>query len=264
MEQGGRVVTFDYPVWMNVIPDTFDQEDIVTGNLGNLGFGTPGYLEPAEGAATTFTPLVTTTPRAAQFTTAQVAAVTTDPRDLLDEYTPQDPCYTLVARVSGKVRTAFPEGRPLPDPARRGGRGRRRPDRDDRGGRGGRSRGGPGSRAPLRVHRGRPDHPHRGRRHARGSVLGGGGGVPRQPDRDAERGERIVREQRDRQPYRLRRPHQRAQSRHVHPALHPGGRAQAAGRTRLSHEGAGADRANSRRPSAGLWSSKRATRATTA
>ena len=117
MEQGGRVVTFDYPVWMNVIPDTFDQEDIVTGNLGNLGFGTPGYLEPAEGAATTFTPLVTTTPRAAQFTTAQVAAVTTDPRDLLDEYTPQDRAYTLVARVSGKVRTAFPEGRPLPDPA---------------------------------------------------------------------------------------------------------------------------------------------------
>ena len=114
MEQGGRVLTFDYPVWMNVTPHTFDQDDIVTGNLGNLGFGTPGYLEPAEGATNTFTPLVTTTPRAAQFTTSQVAAVTTDPRDLLDAYTLQDRAYTLVARVSGKVRTAFPDGRPLP------------------------------------------------------------------------------------------------------------------------------------------------------
>ena len=114
MEQGGRVLTFDYPVWMNVTPHTFDQDDIVTGNLGNLGFGTPGYLEPAEGATNTFTPLVTTTPRAAQFTTSQVAAVTTDPRDLLDAYTPQDRAYTVVARVSGKVRTAFPDGRPLP------------------------------------------------------------------------------------------------------------------------------------------------------
>lgn len=114
MEQGGRVLTFDYPVWMNVTPHTFDQDDIVTGNLGNLGFGTPGYLEPAEGATNTFTPLVTTTPRAAQFTTSQVAAVTTDPRDLLDAYTSQDRAYTLVARVSGKVRTAFPDGRPLP------------------------------------------------------------------------------------------------------------------------------------------------------
>ena len=114
MEQGGRVLTFDYPVWMNVTPHTFDQDDIVTGNLGNLGFGTPGYFEPAEGATNTFTPLVTTTPRAAQFTTSQVAAVTTDPRDLLDAYTSQDRAYTLVARVSGKVRTAFPDGRPLP------------------------------------------------------------------------------------------------------------------------------------------------------
>ena len=117
MEQGGRVLTFDYPVWMNVTPDTFDQDDIVTGNLANLGFGTPGYLEPAEGATTTFTPLVTTTPRAAQFTSAQVAAVTTDPRDLLDQYTPQDRAYTMIARISGKVGTAFPNGRPPPEPS---------------------------------------------------------------------------------------------------------------------------------------------------
>ena len=113
MEQAGRVLTFDYPVWMNITPHTFDQEDIVTGNLANLGFGTPGYLEPAQGATTTFAPLVTTTPRAAQFTTEQVAAVTTDPRDLLDEYAPQDRPYTVVARVSGKVGTAFPDGRPV-------------------------------------------------------------------------------------------------------------------------------------------------------
>ena len=115
MEQGGRLLTFDYPVWMNVTPHTFDQGDIVTGNLGNLGFGTPGYLEPEEGATTTFTPLVTTTPGAARFTTAQVAAVTTDPRELLDEYMPQDQAYTVVARISGKVGTAFPDGRPLPE-----------------------------------------------------------------------------------------------------------------------------------------------------
>ena len=113
MEQSGRVLTFDYPVWMNITPQTFDQEDIVTGDLANLGFGTPGYLEPAEGATTTFTPLVTTTPRAAQFTPAQIAAVTTDPRDLLDEYTPQDHPYTVIARVSGQVGTAFPDGRPV-------------------------------------------------------------------------------------------------------------------------------------------------------
>ena len=115
MEQGGRLLTFDYPVWMNVLPGTFEAADVVTGNLGNLGFATPGYLEPAQGATITFTPLVSTTPRAARFTTEQIAAVTTDPRDLLDTYAPQGHAYTLAARVSGKVRTAFPGGRPLPE-----------------------------------------------------------------------------------------------------------------------------------------------------
>ena len=117
MEQGGRILTFDYPVWMNITPPTFDHGDIVTGNLANLGFGTPGYLEPVEGATTAFTPLVTTTPRAAQFTTAQVAAVTTDPRDLLDDYVSQDRPYPVVARISGKARTAFPDGRPVRETA---------------------------------------------------------------------------------------------------------------------------------------------------
>ena len=117
MEQGGRILTFDYPVWMNITPQTFDPDDIVTGNLANLGFGTPGYLEPADGATTTFTPLVTTTSGAAQFTPAQVAAVTTDPRDLLDDYASQDRPYTVVARISGKVRTAFPDGRPVREPS---------------------------------------------------------------------------------------------------------------------------------------------------
>ena len=117
MEQGGRALTFDYPVWMNITPQTFDHEDIVTGNLANLGFGTPGYLEPADGATTAFTPLVSTTSGAARFTSAQVAAVTTDPRDLLDQYEPQDRAYTMVARISGKVATAFPDGPPPPDEA---------------------------------------------------------------------------------------------------------------------------------------------------
>ena len=120
MEQSGRILTFDYPVWMNVTPDTFDPDDIVTGDLANLGFGTPGYLEPADGATTAFTPLVSTTPRAAQFTPAQVAAVTTDPRVLLDDYASQDRPYTVVARVAGKVATAFPDGRPVPVPTEDG------------------------------------------------------------------------------------------------------------------------------------------------
>ena len=118
----------------------------------------------------------------------------------------------------------------------------RRQQRDGRSGRQRRGRDGAEGGASVRIDRGRPDHSRRGRRHARGSVLGRGAGVPRQPDRDSERRQRDAGDQRSRQPHRFGRSHQRAESRHVHPAVHPGGGAQAAGRTRLSREGAGADR----------------------
>ena len=172
------------------------------GNLGNLGFGTPGHLEPADGATTTFTPLVSTTTRAAQFTTSQVAAVTTDPRDLLDAYMPQDRAYTMIAR-----RLA---ARCIP-PSPTDDRSRRRPERKEerkeerkatRPAEGEETESEP---APKAEHvsestEDAPDHPRRRRRHARGSVLGGGGRVPRQPDRVAERREQHPRGQRPRQP----------------------------------------------------------------
>ena len=118
MEQGGRVLTFDYPVWMNVTPQTFDEEDVVTANLGNLGFATPGYLEPTGGTATTFTPLVSTTPRAARFTGLAGRRGDHGPARPARSVRAGGPrLHDGRARVSGKISTAFPDGRPLPESA---------------------------------------------------------------------------------------------------------------------------------------------------
>ena len=163
--------------------------------------------------------------------------MTTDPRALLDEYASEDRPYTVIARISGRVDTAFPDGRSAAGGLR--GRGHQRDGRRGRRG----ERDGIEAAASVGVDRGRPDHRRRGRRHARGPVLGRGAGVPRQPYRDPERRQRHAGHQRPRQPHRLGRPHQRAQPRHVHAAVYPRGGAPAAGRARLSREGAGADRA---------------------
>lgn len=108
--RGARNAVVDYPLWFDVPPDFFDREDVITGRLDVLAFGTPGHLEPREEAETSFVSLVTTGPDARLYDAARVGPLL-DPRELLREYRPQGQ-YTLVARVTGKVGTAFPEGRP--------------------------------------------------------------------------------------------------------------------------------------------------------
>ncbi len=111
MQRGARMITFDYPVWMNVQPSGLADDDIVTGDLGNISFGTPGYLEPIEGATTTIKPLIETTDQATLFDVGQVA-YSADPQELLRGYRPGGKRLALAVRVTGKVKSAFPDGPP--------------------------------------------------------------------------------------------------------------------------------------------------------
>ncbi len=110
MQRGGRMITFDYPVWINAQPPLFDQNDIVTGQLGNIAFGTPGALEAVDGVGTEFTPLIRTSDTAARIGLDKVT-MQADPQDMLREYQPEG-AFVLAARVSGEVETAFPDGPP--------------------------------------------------------------------------------------------------------------------------------------------------------
>ncbi len=111
MERDGRELTFEYPVWLTVQPGQMSQEDIVTRQLGNLSLGTPGSLVPAKGATTSFAPLIETTRGAAAFSPDKVA-LSEDPQNLLRSYRPEDRTFALAARISGNIKTAFPDGPP--------------------------------------------------------------------------------------------------------------------------------------------------------
>ncbi len=111
MEREGRELTFEYPVWFTVQAGQMSQDDIVTRQLGNLALGTPGSLVPAEDAGTNFVPIIETTRGAAAFSADNVA-VSEDPQKLLRIYRPEDRTFTLAARISGPVKSAFPEGAP--------------------------------------------------------------------------------------------------------------------------------------------------------
>jgi len=94
-----------------VQPAQMDQEDTVTGGLGNLSLGTPGSLVQKPGASTRLVPLITSTAGAAIFTPDKLA-LTEDPQKLLRLYKPGNQAYTLAARLSGSVNSAFPDGPP--------------------------------------------------------------------------------------------------------------------------------------------------------
>jgi ABC-type uncharacterized transport system involved in gliding motility auxiliary subunit len=112
MQRAQQILTIDYPVWLNVLPDFFDPDDTVTAELGNITFATPGYLQPLENATTTFRSLIETTENAALFEAKRLLDPNADPQDLLRDYVPVGNPMVLAARIEGPVKTAFPDGPP--------------------------------------------------------------------------------------------------------------------------------------------------------
>lgn len=96
---------------VGVDSDGLDPQDVVTSGLSNLNFGFAGAISAADGAAATLTPLVRSSDLAAPVGTMMLGFMS-DPAMLREGFTPTGERYTLAARVSGKVPSAFAQGAP--------------------------------------------------------------------------------------------------------------------------------------------------------
>ena len=114
-QRDARLITLDYPVWINVVPTYFDRDDTVTSELGNITFATPGHLQAKEDATTTFTPLMRTTENATRYEADRFLDPSADPQDLLRDYRPEGQ-FVLAARVVGPAKSAFADGPPADEP----------------------------------------------------------------------------------------------------------------------------------------------------
>ena len=85
--------------------------DVITQGLSNVNVETAGYLEPVKGSGVRFEPLLQSSTEAAPIPVEKFAMLF-DPATLLDGFKPTGLRYTLGARVSGNVKTAFPAGPP--------------------------------------------------------------------------------------------------------------------------------------------------------
>lgn len=113
--QGERQVLGEFPVWLNVPASHFNSEDVVTANLGNVFFPTPGILEKKAGATTELIPLIRSSNESDRIEASLITEAGT-PAEIIEAYEPGNEALTLAARLSGPAETAFPDG-PPPAPA---------------------------------------------------------------------------------------------------------------------------------------------------
>ena len=106
-----RNQAIDYPVWMKLPKAQLNTDDIVTSELGVVNVASPGRITITETEGVTVTPLMQTTANAAYIDKAQLRFMS-DPQEILRNYKAGGEVHIIAARITGKVKTAFPEGAP--------------------------------------------------------------------------------------------------------------------------------------------------------
>jgi ABC-type uncharacterized transport system involved in gliding motility auxiliary subunit len=100
-----------YPLWLHLTPDNFDHHDPLTANLQAVNLASVGFLTPLKGATTKFTPLIQSSDLAMPID-AEEARSKIQPQQLMASIRATGEHYVIAARVSGPVKTAFPNGPP--------------------------------------------------------------------------------------------------------------------------------------------------------
>lgn len=110
MERQGRPAVVPYPVWMDLTAEQFNDSDVITSGLDSITMASVGSLSQKEGSNNEFIPLIRTSEQAMPISAEQLLMLT-DPQTLLNDFKPEGE-YTLAARITGRFKTAFPDGAP--------------------------------------------------------------------------------------------------------------------------------------------------------
>ncbi|MBM3557605.1 MAG: ABC transporter, partial [Alphaproteobacteria bacterium] len=104
----------DYIAWHATPEEAIARDDVVSGELTSLNFGTPGAIVAKEGASTKLVPLVKSSADAALVEAASVM-FGPDPERLLRDFKAEGGPFVIAARIQGPAKTAFPDGPPKPE-----------------------------------------------------------------------------------------------------------------------------------------------------
>jgi ABC-type uncharacterized transport system involved in gliding motility auxiliary subunit len=90
---------------------SMNDKDVITSTLDSINVMTAGVLTKKKDAAAAFEPLIQSSTNAALIPTARFAFLP-DAGALLDDFKATGERYAVAARISGKLKSAYPDGRP--------------------------------------------------------------------------------------------------------------------------------------------------------
>lgn len=108
----GRPDQASFVAWIRLPPESLAEGEVTTADMSMpLFFKEPGFLEHREGATSTFTPLIQTSEDSMEIENSKIQ-FSANPGELLQNFFPSGRRMTIAARLGGKVKSAFPEGKP--------------------------------------------------------------------------------------------------------------------------------------------------------
>ena len=99
----------DYVLWQAIPSDQFNKEQAITSQLKKVEVATTGRFKELDGATTVVTPLFSSS-NEAMLVDKRVVQFRNDPLALLTKYQPGTLSYPIAVRVTGAVKSAFPDG----------------------------------------------------------------------------------------------------------------------------------------------------------
>ena len=102
-----------YPIWLSLRKNNFSAKSLPTAQLSSAMFIESGSIAPKAGSSLTFTPLVETSAQSGEI--ASMMLQFAQPDDISKQITASGK-KTVAALVTGKFKSAFPDGAPKDEP----------------------------------------------------------------------------------------------------------------------------------------------------
>ena len=118
IQQQSRMQVVDYPVWIDFRQEHFSQDDVVTAQVPSITVASAGILQKKGDVGTELAPLIQSDEAAMKIDVSRLSFMP-DLGEILRSYKPEGEKMIVAARVTGKVKTAFPGGKPQ-EPAKDG------------------------------------------------------------------------------------------------------------------------------------------------
>ncbi|MFT5507773.1 MAG: ABC-type uncharacterized transport system involved in gliding motility auxiliary subunit [Hyphomicrobiaceae bacterium] len=109
---GANGIVSDYVAWLEIKERSLTSGEVVADGVKIMNIGTAGFFEATKDAKTKLEPIISTSKSAMKIASVQLAGGRPDPVAMLRNYKAGSKALVLAARVTGDIKTAFPDGKP--------------------------------------------------------------------------------------------------------------------------------------------------------